>query len=49
MEMFALMKEIMYMNKNVIKLPFPGFKSLDIIQFEKKLDEELRKINPDVR
>jgi len=49
MEMLALMKEIMYMNKNVIKLPFPGFKSLDIILFEKKLDEELRKINPDVR
>ncbi|MBK6608379.1 MAG: hypothetical protein IPG24_23585 [Leptospiraceae bacterium] len=48
MEMFALMKEIMYMNKNVIKLPFPGFKSLDIILFEKKLDEELKKINPDV-
>lgn len=49
MEVFALMKEIMYMNKNVIKLPFPGFKSLDIILFEKKLDEELRKINPEVR
>ncbi len=49
MEIISLMKEIMQMKKNVIKLPFPGFKSLDIILFEKKLDEELRKINPDVR
>jgi nitrate reductase NapE component len=49
MEIFALMKEIMQMKKDVIKLPFPGFKSLDIILFEKKLDEELRKINPDVK
>ncbi len=49
MEIISLMKEIMQMKKEVIKLPFPGFKSLDIILFEKKLDEELRKINPEVR
>ena len=48
-EIFGLLKEIMQMKKSIIKLPFPGFKSLDIILFEKKLDEELRKVNPEVK
>lgn len=48
-EIISLMKEIVQMKKNIIKLPFPGFKSLDIILFEKKLDEELRKINPKLK
>lgn len=48
-EIFSLMKEIMQLKKSIIKLPFPGFKSIDIILFEKKLDEELRKVNPEVK
>lgn len=48
-EMITFAKDVMQMKNNVIKLPFPGFKSLDIILFEKKLDEELRKINPELK
>ena len=36
-EIFGLLKEIMQMKKSIIKLPFPG------------LDEELRKVNPEVK
>ncbi|HMV41032.1 MAG TPA: hypothetical protein PKL30_10245 [Leptospiraceae bacterium] len=48
-EVIGFLKDVMQMQKNIIKLPFPGFMSLDIILFEKKLDEELRKRNPDLK